>query len=432
MPLHESRPQRRVRPLRMPRGAQPRRPPTLLYGLICLLARPCFGLAYGLRIDRRAIRGIKKPVLVLCNHQSNYDFLVAAATAWPLKLNFMTTTWFYNGKMAARLLNWVGAIPKKQFVPDTGAIKSAMKVIARGDSVAIFPEGQVCYSGMNCDIDESIGKLVKKLGVTTINIKIRGNHLTWPKWYLGKGTFHGRVESTAEVLFTPEQLRDMPLDEVTQKTLAALRYDEYAWQRERHARFRPAYRPADGLPVVLHRCVACDAEFATASAGNELYCERCGYRVAINRYGLFEQRSDGPLLHADPAGWYRRQQRAMEKEAAAGKLLPATCHCALYKTVPGKHGYTRCGEGNMTLDATGLHFNGTKDGQTFQYSVLYERQTALTHSAAECAIDIPNEEGGNYGFAPDEHRRMIYTVDLYTIERRRQQAQNKSNDAPKA
>lgn len=411
-------PKKERRP-RMPRGKQPRKPFGPLYGLICLLVPPIFRLAYGLRIDRSAIKGIRKPVLVLCNHQSNLDFLVAAAAAWPLRLNVMTSTWFYNSKSLARLLDLLGGIPKKQFLPDTAAIKSAMKVIARGDSVGLFPEGQVCYSGMNCDIDESIGKLIKKLGVTTVNLKIRGNHLTWPKWALAGGTYHGRVSCTAEVLFTGEEIADMPLAEVTQKTLAALRYDEYAWQREHLYKFRPKLRRTDGLQVVLHRCAACGAEFATATVDNELFCERCGYRVAMDRYGLFSLVQGGRLVFGDPAAWYRWQASEMKKEMRAGRVLPFESPSVLYKTTAGKHGYSLCGDGAMTLTDKGLFFVGQKDGAPFETAVLYDRQTALAQTMAECAIDIPGSADENYGFSPLEHRHMMYIVDMYTYARRR-------------
>lgn len=400
-----------------PRHQQPRKPSGFLYALLCLYTRTVFTLMYGLRIDKKAIKGIKKPVLVISNHQSNYDFLVVAAALWPLRLNAMTASWFFHNKTLRWVLNRLGAISKKQFVPDTSAIKSAMKVAARGDNVAVFPEGQVCYSGMNCDVDESVGKLIKKLEVTTINLKIRGNHLTWPKWSLSKGTYRGRVQCTVEVLFTPEQIQKMSLDEVTAKAIHALNYNEYEWQRSQMVQYRPALRKTKGLNIVLHRCPACGTEYATQTENNELFCEHCGYRVAMNRYGFFELVNGQELLFDNPAAWYSWQKEAMVQDAKAQKVLPVVCPSTLYKTVEGKHGYTKCGRGTMTLDDTGLHFEGTKDGQPFSKSVLYDQQSTLAHSAAECAIDIQGE-GESYGFAPDEKRHMLYVVDMYSIIRK--------------
>ncbi len=405
------------KPKRKKRAQEPRKPFGLLYVLACFCSSICFRLFYRLKTENSAIKGIKGPVLVLCNHQSNLDFLIMALTVYPLRLNMMVTTYFYHSRVLRFLLTILGTIPKKQFVPDPGAIKSVLKVIGRGGNIGIFPEGQVCYSGMNCDIDASIGKLIKKLGVTTINVAIRGNHLTCPKWAKGQAAYRGGVRCSASILFTKEQIQALSADEITAQTVQALAYNEYEWQRGERIDYKPRLRKTDGLDMVLHHCPSCGADFAMRADKDILYCEHCGYRVRLTNYGFFEPCGEQPLFYDNPAAWYTAQRDTIIEKLQTGRLLPIASPCALYKTMEGKHGYTRCGAGTMTLDDTGLSFEGTSDGAPLRFKTPYEHQTHMPHSAVYCAIDVHGNEQ-NYALAPTEGRLMLHIVESYAQARK--------------
>ncbi|MEA4912923.1 MAG: 1-acyl-sn-glycerol-3-phosphate acyltransferase [Oscillospiraceae bacterium] len=396
-----------------------RKPCAFLYGLATFCTRIWFTLFYGLRIDRSGVRDVKGPLLLLCNHESNYDFLLCAIGCRPRRFNFMVTTYFYHSTLLARTLRLMGCIPKKQFVPDAGAIKSVLEVVHRGGDVCIFPEGQVCYSGATNAIDPSIAKLVKKLGVTTAVASVRGNYLSFPKWACGK-KFPARVEWSARVLFTPEQLARADVDEVGRAVLAALRYDDYEWQRERMI---PSRRPrtAQGLETVLYRCPKCGRDRAMCAQGDRLVCEKCGYTVALDRCGFFVRPDGEAPVFDSVSAWFRYEQRALEDEIDAGGL-PFSSPCILHKTVEGRHGYTRCGEGEMTLDAAGIHFKGTKDGAPFEAGALYEHQTTLTHNAGLRGIDVPGA-GENYLLSPLDGREMFRFIEGYTILHRKRAGQ---------
>jgi 1-acyl-sn-glycerol-3-phosphate acyltransferase len=404
------------------RNQKPRRPSAPIYFLVCLLTRAYFKLFYGLRIDRSAIRGIKGPVVVLSNHQSNLDFLIVAATAYPLKLNFMVSTYFFHSSMLRFLLNLMGAFPKHQFIPDTSAIKSAMKVVSRGDNIGIFPEGQVCYSGLNCDIDESIAKLIKKLSATTISVAIRGNFLTCPKWSRSQEVRRGAIESKATVVVTSEEVKELSVGEIAKRAVDAVSYNEYEWQRTRMAKFRPKPRKTDGLEVILYRCPKCQSNFTIKSRDSEVFCEKCGYKVSLDSYGFFKTPDGSEQIYDNPAEWYRYQKQNRQQELENPAALPFVVPCVLHKTIEGKHGYSKCGEGTATLGSEGLFFEGTKDGEPFEVSTLYESQTNLPFSAAISGIDL-HGENENYAVVPLEPRHMMYMVEGFAIMSRKARGQ---------
>lgn len=410
----------------MPPSAQPkkknkttfRKPPAWLYFPLIGICSLYLKLFYGLKINSKAVKGIKSPVLAISNHQSNLDFLIVPA-ALPLRLNFMVSTYFYNSWFLRWLLGIAHAIPKKQFAPDSGAIKSALRAAAAGCSIGLFPEGQVCYYGANCEIDDNVAKLIKKLGMPVINIAIRGNFITYPKYSISRMPANrGRIECTASPLFTAEEVNALDVRELAGRTQAALAYNDFEWQRQRMVKYRPVRRGTAGLENVLYRCPSCGSYFTMKSDANRLECGHCGYSVAQNRYGFFEAADGGALIFDNPVDWYRAQKEDLDRKLkqTENALLPIATPCTLYKTIKGKHGFTVCGQGQIKLNEKGLFFEGQKQGQPFQLATLYESQTNLAHNATYNVIDVHGEEE-NYGLRPAEDRMMLYLVELYSLTR---------------
>jgi len=403
------------------RKNEPRKPSGIIYAVAYVFGTLFLKIFYGFKIDRREIRKLKGPMLVLSNHQSNLDFLILAATMYPVRLNYLVSSYFFRNSFFNVLLYLMGAISKKQFSPDTGAIKNAMKVISRGGKVAIFPEGQVCYSGRNCDIDDNIAKLIKKLGVMTVVVEIRGDHLTMPKWANG-ASYRGRIETRASVLLTPGDIKEFSVEEIAQKTLNSLTYNEYEWQRGAMIKYRPKFRKTEGLDKIIHSCPACRSDYAIKARDNALYCEKCGYEVKANRYGFFEA-VKGELVYDNPADWYTEQKERLTQRIKADELFPFSSDCTLYRTVQGKGGYAPCGEGVMALDWSGISFTGTRDGEPFAITTNLESQTNIPFSQDCWAADI-HSETENYGFAPADPRQMIDFIEGYAIAHKIKLMQN--------
>ncbi len=402
------------------RGAAPRTPNAVLYSLAVFFCGLYMRLVFRLRVDRSdpALRSLRGPVLMLGNHASNLDFITMALAAYPRRLNFMVTTYFFRHALLGRLLRFMGCIPKRQYVPDSGAIRACLAAAKRGCSIGIFPEGQVTYTGAAGEIDKSIAKLAKKLGMTVAVCLTHGNHLSCPKWGRGK-TYRGAMRATASVVLTPEQLAALSVDEIYAKLCAALDYNEYEWARQNAVKYRPD-RITDGLQSILYRCPACKTDFSISSKSNRLFCEKCGYTVEIDNSGLLHA-PRGETVFDNPVAWYRWEYQAAEREADAGGF-PFTSPCRLYKTIDGRFGYTLCGAGKMTADWRGLHFEGEKEGAPFAFSALVEHQSALTHNMGICGVDVLVGEHENYGLSPDDPRKMIKYVAFYQIAHRRCEA----------
>ena len=78
------------------KNSWPHKPNRLLYALAVLVVYPYFKIRYRMKIDRRAMRGQKGPMMVVANHGSNIDFLCACLALYPRRMNIVTSNYFFQ------------------------------------------------------------------------------------------------------------------------------------------------------------------------------------------------------------------------------------------------------------------------------------------------------------------------------------------------
>ena len=123
-------------------------PNGFLYGLIFHLVRPLLKLFFKLdvKVDPELV-GLDGPILLMANHLSYMDPLVAAMAIPWRKINFVAGRALYENKLLGWLLRKMNCIPKEQFYPDPGAIKEMFHILRRGGVTLVFPEGQRSIAG---------------------------------------------------------------------------------------------------------------------------------------------------------------------------------------------------------------------------------------------------------------------------------------------
>ena len=109
-------------------------------------------LFFGLKLDRSGMKGVEGPFLVVANHQSLFDFGIVSKAALPEQLRFVISSHFFHNSFLHGFFRFIGAVSKKQFVPDTVSARKTLRLARQGHSICIFPEGQTCYSGENAAI----------------------------------------------------------------------------------------------------------------------------------------------------------------------------------------------------------------------------------------------------------------------------------------
>ncbi len=307
-------------------------------------------------VDKKAMKGLKPPYLVVANHSCWLDYLISASSMYPVRMNYVGAYNFFRDRVLRGVFTWMGVISKYQFTNDLSSIKKMKSVIQRGGVVAMYPNGCLSNDGRPGGFAVfGIAKLVRFLNVPVIALHTNGGYLTRPRWT--KKVRYGRLETTVRPILTVDQIRDLPEDLIYRAITGALDFDDYAWQRERMIPFR-GKNLAEGAEYVLYKCPKCLAEFTLRSEGNRMYCAECRNSVRMNRYLFWEPEKPDTVYFSGIDKWFDFQAAHLEKEiedpdfrlSAATRLLGAD---------PDKYGYQHLGNGVVSLTRDSIAYVGS-------------------------------------------------------------------------
>lgn len=346
---------------------------TFLYGLV----RAYFFLC-GVRMQGAVRSGmsVEGPAIVLCNHGSFVDFVFAGSMMRKTRPHFVVARLYFYHKALGWLLRQLGCFPKSMFALDMESTKNCLRVLKEGRVLAMMPEARLSTAGRFEDIQKNTYSFLKKCGVPVYTVKLSGDYLADPKW--GKGFRRGAViEASMELLFTAEQIRALPAEEIGKAVEDRLRYDEYGWLEEHpHIHYR-SRRLAEGLENILTVCPKCGESYTISTKGHNLFCKNCGKLTALSDRYAFDE--GFPFRH--PGQWYDWQKERMGAKIAADPAFSISAEVEL--RLPGRgNSLTRHGgNGVCTLDRSGLTYEGTRDGEQVQLHFTLERIYRLLFGA---------------------------------------------------
>ena len=120
------------------------------------------------------------PVLLVCNHQSHMDPILAGM-ALPRESSFMARDSLWANKWFGRLITSLNAFPVKRNTADLGAIKESLRRLKQGMSLVVFPEGTRTPDGRIHPMLPGLASIAKKAGVPIVPVLIDGMYQAWPK-----------------------------------------------------------------------------------------------------------------------------------------------------------------------------------------------------------------------------------------------------------
>lgn len=322
---------------------------------LCKFVRP---FLHGACTQTKAFKAQKKngAMLVVCNHLSAYDFIHFSSAMYGAPLNFVVAeNMMYSMPIFAKLLGSYHAITKKQYFADYQCIKSIKKYLDAGISVLICPEGKVSADGVTGAILPSIARLVQWLGYPVGVIKMRGASLARPKWaYNLRMVRRGKVRTDCDMLFTKEETKSLPKEEILQRITSALAHNEHKWQVENGVKFKGRHY-AEGLERLLYYCPKCHSEFTMTSKGSHLVCEKCGNDVVYTYDGRLVPQGDSVGFERIDL-WYAEQKKLVAKEVEKDDFSISD-KVKLFVENEKNNGYRFVAEGVMTLDRQSLRFH---------------------------------------------------------------------------
>lgn len=335
----------------------PRKAKWYLRPLAWLLAYP-ETFKYHAKIRKHGVKGLKPPYLLLCNHNSFYDFKVATRALFPHMANYIVAIdGFINRE---NLLRDVGCILKRKFVPDAPLVKKIKHSLFVNKYIcAIYPEARYSLVGTTSILPESLGKMAKMLKVPVVTFICHGHHLQQPVWNLKKRKVPTSADMT--LILTPDDLEKKPVSEINDIIRDAFYYDDYEYQVQQNIHIKEKWR-AEGLHKVLYQCPHCLTENKMTSALASIKCEACGKEYHMDELGRLKA-LHGPTEFQHIPDWYEWQRQQVRQQLEKGKYQLETD--VYVDILRNESGYYRLGNAKLTHSDTGFDLSGIFDGQPF-------------------------------------------------------------------
>lgn len=359
---------------------------------------------------RNEIRGKKGPFVVIANHEAALDFVnLIGATSRPM--TFVISKSFFSTLPIQGFLKKLAVIPKQQFQTSSDDLKKMKRVIDAGQPVVIYPAGLMCEDGLSTPIPAATYKFLKWLNVDVYVARTRGSYFVMPKW--SKKMRPGRTTMDIYQLFTKEEIKDLTLEQIQEKTDSALLYDAYADQVEMQVKYW-GNRDLRGLENVLYQCPQCGAEFTiTATQEGEIFCGNCSFRQVADEYGFFEKAQDSEVEIPYVSQWSRWIHNQLAEEMETEEVTTLSAKTRICMVDDRRHKFIPVGQGLLTLDPGGFRLEGTLGGTALDKGISIAGLPTLPFSPGK---HLELQDGGTiYRCILDDGRMVMKFIHMLKI-----------------
>src|SRR5436305_292020 len=152
-----------------------------VYWLVRAVLQPFFHLYFRMRRIGREHIPAKGPVIVAANHRSFLDpFVIGTMARRPMY--YVAKVELFKHRWQAWVLNALGAFPVNRGGQDEQMIETAKSILARGDSVLIFPEGTRTRPGSLGKPKRGVGRLALETGAPVVPVAVIGTEDVRKGW----------------------------------------------------------------------------------------------------------------------------------------------------------------------------------------------------------------------------------------------------------
>ena len=307
----------------------------------------------------------KGPRLVLANHGAFNDFYILYKAMPTFNLNYVVAIDAFND-FSNFLMRNVGGICKRKFIFDLSLMKNLKYSVHNlKNTVVIYPEARYSLDGTTSYLPESLGKLVKYLGVPLTVINAKGNYVSDPQWNKYKQN-RMPMEATVEEIVSLEETKTLSAEEINERIRKAFVYDDWKWLKESGTKLTYKNR-AYNLNAILYQCPHCKKEFEMQGEGTILTCNACKKQWEMLETGELKA-LDGETEFSHIPDWFKWQKQNVHEEVFSGSYNME--FDAEVFTLPSTHGFFKQPNGKFkqTSTTTSLFVNLYGEDKTIEFN----------------------------------------------------------------
>lgn len=207
---------------------KPKKPNMLFRTLLKVVSLPDL-IATRFKCNRIGMErlGKKEPAFFLVNHSCFLDLEMVPSVLYPRPFNIVATTDAFIGK--EWLMRQIGCISTNKFVTEMSLIRDMMHTVKNlKSSVVMFPEAGYSFDGRCVPMPDTLGKMVKMLGVPLCTIITKGAFSRDP---LYNNLQKRKVKVTADMkyLLSAEEIAEMTPEQIQEIILKEFNFDSFSW-----------------------------------------------------------------------------------------------------------------------------------------------------------------------------------------------------------
>lgn len=317
------------------------------------------------------IKKDKGSYFLISNHASRLDYIFTGVPMLPAKMNYVAGYNEFHRSHLAGVFDLLHVIPKKNFIPDIHTINSIHSVMNKGGRVVIFPEGMSSISGANQPIVAGSGKLFKHYKLPVYYSIIRGGYLTSPKYNVKDRP--GRVEVEFHQMFTPDELEKLSAEEIEDRINSSIYHDDYAWNKVAKNHYKIGENGAEHLEDLLFICPKCKKQHTMRTEGNRIFCTECGNGATLTDTYELVPFNENCVIPETQTAWFNSEREIVKEEVKDENFeLSEEVELGMlpdYKLLKNQKTSEIVGKGRLTLNRTGLTYDGTKNGEPFSFHI---------------------------------------------------------------
>lgn len=323
------------------------------------------------KVKKIKMKELKEPHLILLNHTSMADLKFMVRMNKNKPFNYVMAIDAYLDAAFTHLQEFImrhyGGIIKRKFTNDFYLIRQIRYALKTNKhNVVMYPEARFCLSGTFSSIPESLGKLIKVLDVPVVTMQTLGTYISQPCWS-DKVDRNAPVEVTIQYLLTKEQIKEMNYQEINQKIIDALDYNDFDYQLERGIKIKYKKR-AEGLNHILYQCPHCLEAHNMYSHKDKLWCGSCKHEWSFLENGKL-QSTNGETYFDNIPDWFEWERENVRQEIIKGEY--SFSDDVMIYALPNAKGLIPIGIGHLTHDMEkGFHLTG--DFKEFKIDITRE------------------------------------------------------------
>ncbi|MBR5144230.1 MAG: 1-acyl-sn-glycerol-3-phosphate acyltransferase [Clostridia bacterium] len=336
-----------------------------LYPIIKLIYTQKYHISY----DKKVVREIKGPAIVVATHTSDVDHILSALTLGPVRPTYIVSEHFMHNPSTARLIKHMHVITKKMFTPDVSTIRNILRAKKENAVLVIFPEGRLSCYGHTLPIADGTAELIKKLGVDVYLWRAEGAYLTFPKWR-DKGCDRiGKINASVKRLLSSEEVNERQIDEIKDIIAGAIYNDDELSMSGVEYKCKDMSR---GVDRILYKCPICLEEGNITAPDNHIRC-KCGLDATLDStYRLH----NAPFDRINQ--WFEWQQESIDtdNETLSSKVRLGSCKADGFMD-------SEAGEGEVYIDKNIFKLTGVIHGEKIDYTIETEKIGAFPITPGE-------------------------------------------------